>query len=73
MIEFKNIEGIYFVGIGGIGMSGIAEVLAERHRNPQTFEKVFGRALAILQYCRISMRAQDSLPIFLKDIDDTLR
>ena len=24
MIEFKNIEGIYFVGIGGIGMSALA-------------------------------------------------
>jgi len=24
MIDFKNIEGIYFVGIGGIGMSALA-------------------------------------------------
>ncbi len=24
MIEFKNIEGLYFVGIGGIGMSALA-------------------------------------------------
>ena len=24
MINFKNIEGIYFVGIGGIGMSALA-------------------------------------------------
>ena len=25
MIDFKNIEGIYFVGIGGIGMSALAK------------------------------------------------
>ena len=24
MIDFRNIEGIYFVGIGGIGMSALA-------------------------------------------------
>lgn len=28
MIEFKNIEGIYFVGIGGIGMSALARYFA---------------------------------------------
>ena len=29
-MDFANIKSIHFVGIGGIGMSGIAEVLAER-------------------------------------------
>ena len=29
MIEFKNTEGIYFVGIGGIGMSALALYFAE--------------------------------------------
>ena len=29
MIEFKNIEGIYFVGIGGIGMSALALYFAK--------------------------------------------
>ena len=29
-MNFENIKSIHFVGIGGIGMSGIAEVLAER-------------------------------------------
>ena len=29
MIEFKNIEGIYFVGIGGIGMSALALYIAK--------------------------------------------
>ena len=29
MIEFKNIEGIYFVGIGGIGMSALALYFVE--------------------------------------------
>jgi UDP-N-acetylmuramate--alanine ligase len=29
-MNFENIKNIHFVGIGGIGMSGIAEVLAER-------------------------------------------
>jgi UDP-N-acetylmuramate--alanine ligase len=28
MIDFKNIEGIYFVGIGGIGMSALAKYFA---------------------------------------------
>lgn len=30
MIDLKNIEGIYFVGIGGIGMSALALYFAER-------------------------------------------
>src|SRR5450631_609247 len=29
MIEFKNIEGLYFVGIGGIGMSALALYFAK--------------------------------------------
>ncbi len=29
MIDFKNIEGIYFVGIGGIGMSALALYFAK--------------------------------------------
>jgi UDP-N-acetylmuramate--alanine ligase len=29
-MNFENIKSIHFVGIGGIGMSGIAEILAER-------------------------------------------
>lgn len=29
-MKFENIKSIHFVGIGGIGMSGIAEILAER-------------------------------------------
>ena len=29
MIEFRNIEGIYFVGIGGIGMSALALYFAK--------------------------------------------
>jgi UDP-N-acetylmuramate--alanine ligase len=29
-MNFENIKNIHFVGIGGIGMSGIAEILAER-------------------------------------------
>ncbi len=29
MIDFKNIEGIYFVGIGGIGMSALALYFAQ--------------------------------------------
>jgi UDP-N-acetylmuramate--alanine ligase len=29
MIEFKNIEGFYFVGIGGIGMSALALYFAK--------------------------------------------
>jgi UDP-N-acetylmuramate-alanine ligase len=29
MIEFKNIEGMYFVGIGGIGMSALALYFAK--------------------------------------------
>lgn len=30
MIDFKNIEGIYFVGIGGIGMSALAKYFLSR-------------------------------------------
>ena len=29
-MNFENIKSIHFVGIGGIGMSGIAEILADR-------------------------------------------
>src|SRR5207248_2972358 len=29
-MNFEHIKNIHFVGIGGIGMSGIAEILAER-------------------------------------------
>ena len=73
-LDHQALAGVFGAVLHGILLCriGVVEVLAERHWNPQTFEKVFSRALAILQYCRLSMRAQDSLPFFLKYIDDTI-
>lgn len=48
MIDFKEIEGVYFVGIGGIGMSALAEYFA-------------GNGVAVAGYDRTSSAITDSL------------
>ena len=39
MIEFKNVEGIYFVGIGGIGMSALALYFAKGGYNVAGYDR----------------------------------
>jgi UDP-N-acetylmuramate--alanine ligase len=43
MIEFKNIEGIYFVGIGGIGMSALALYFAKGGYSVGGYDRSAGR------------------------------
>ena len=54
-MNLENIKNIHFVGIGGIGMSGIAEILAERgvkvsgcDLKPSATDLLAGRGIHVL-------------------------
>src|SRR6266487_3275956 len=56
-MNFENIKSIHFVGIGGIGMSGIAEVLAERGMRVSGCDLKPSRATDLL--------AERGIPVFI--------
>ncbi|MCE5345489.1 MAG: UDP-N-acetylmuramate--L-alanine ligase [Bacteroidales bacterium] len=56
MIEFKNIEGFYFIGIGGIGMSAIALYFAKAGYNVAGYDRSeSGVTQSLIKYgCNVS-------------------
>jgi UDP-N-acetylmuramate--alanine ligase len=76
MIDFKNTEGIYFVGIGGIGMSALALYfskggfpVAGYDRSQSTITDSLGKA-----GCKIVFKDEVSLlPVFFRNVSDKAR
>jgi UDP-N-acetylmuramate--alanine ligase len=73
MIDFKNIEGIYFVGIGGIGMSALALYFIKGGYTVAGYdrsESSITRSLSA-QGCAVSTEDSiDALPELFRDLKD---
>jgi len=71
MIDFKNIEGIYFVGIGGIGMSALALYFVKAEYKIAGYDrsKSIITDKLILSDCKISfVDDPEKIPVLFKDI-----
>lgn len=67
MIEFKNIEGIYFVGIGGIGMSALALYFAKGGYSIAGYDRSESRITLSLVECGCTVLYEDNVS-FLPDL-----
>jgi UDP-N-acetylmuramate--alanine ligase len=71
MIDFKKIEGIYFVGIGGIGMSALAIYFVKGGYPVAGYDRTAGsitRSLAAMG-CDISIEDSiETIPPFFRDV-----
>ena len=63
MIEFKNIEGIYFVGIGGIGMSALALYFAKGGYTIAGYDRSESRITLSLTECGCTVSYEDNVNI----------
>ena len=70
MIDFKNIEGLYFVGIGGIGMSALALYFAKGGFTVAGYDRSESRiSLSLVENgCEVTYKDEISgLPDLFKD------
>jgi UDP-N-acetylmuramate--alanine ligase len=70
MIDFRNIEGIYFVGIGGIGMSALALYFAREGYSIAGYDRTESRIINKLNEagCEITFKDNiDELPSLFRD------
>jgi UDP-N-acetylmuramate--alanine ligase len=63
MIEFKNIEGIYFVGIGGIGMSALALYFAKGGYTISGYDRSESKITLSLIECGCSVSYADNIDL----------
>ncbi|MCX6255266.1 MAG: UDP-N-acetylmuramate--L-alanine ligase [Bacteroidia bacterium] len=63
MIEFKNIEGIYFVGIGGIGMSALALYFAKGGYTIGGYDRTESKITLSLIECGCTVSYEDNVNI----------
>ena len=63
MMEFKNIEGIYFVGIGGIGMSALALYFAKGGYTIAGYDRSESRITLSLTECGCTVSYEDNVNI----------
>lgn len=75
MTPYKNIQNFYFLGIGGIGMSALAQFFAINHKNVAGYDKTPGVMTEKLIKKGISISFTDNLsdvPEDFKNKDNTL-
>jgi UDP-N-acetylmuramate--alanine ligase len=76
MIDFKNIEGIYFVGIGGIGMSALALYFAKGGYTIAGYDRTESRiSLSLIENgCTITYNDDlSAVPILFRNNSDKQR
>jgi UDP-N-acetylmuramate--alanine ligase len=76
MIDFKNIEGIYFAGIGGIGMSALALYFAKGGFAISGYDRTESTITAVLTEagCRITYEDNiNNLPALFKNVNEKSR
>lgn len=74
-INFKNIENIYFIGIGGIGMSALARYFNTNGKNVRGYDKTPTEITESLEKEGINVHFTESvcnIPEKFKDIEKTL-
>jgi UDP-N-acetylmuramate--alanine ligase len=76
MIDFKNIDGIYFIGIGGIGMSALALYFLKGGYTIGGYDRTSGSITGSLadQGCTVTFRdSVAEIPSFFRDCADKSR
>jgi UDP-N-acetylmuramate--alanine ligase len=68
MIELKNIERIYFIGIGGIGMSALARYFKSKQVQVSGYDKTVTPLTKELEKSGISIVYEDDITIIPKDV-----
>jgi UDP-N-acetylmuramate--alanine ligase len=74
MIDFRGIEGFYFVGIGGIGMSALASYFSRGGYNIAGYDRTSSRITQSLaaQGCNISFRDKISeIPSLFREVKNS--
>jgi len=67
MLNLENIHNIYFVGIGGIGMSAIANYFKSNGKNVAGYDKVSTEITKSLEEIGISVHFEDSIDLIPKE------
>ncbi len=70
-MNLKETQNIYFIGIGGIGMSAIARYFAVNGKNVAGFDKVESKITKELQEIGISIHFDDSLDLIPNDFKNS--
>jgi UDP-N-acetylmuramate--alanine ligase len=71
MIDFKNTDGIYFVGIGGIGMSALALYFVKGGYKVAGYDRTLGSITDSLSLAGCDITCEDSaaaIPAFFSDL-----
>lgn len=68
MIELKNIEKIYFIGIGGIGMSALARYFKSKKVEVRGYDKTATVLTKELEQSGINIVYEDSVELIPKDV-----
>ena len=74
-MNLKNIQNVYFVGIGGIGMSAIARYFAANGKNVAGYDKAASQVTTDLEQLGIQIHFKDAIkniPISFLDKEKTL-
>jgi UDP-N-acetylmuramate--alanine ligase len=74
-LSFENIHNVYFIGIGGIGMSAIASYFNSNGKNVAGYDKVPTEITKTLEKSGVEIHFEDtlaSIPTIFKNIDNTL-
>jgi UDP-N-acetylmuramate--alanine ligase len=74
-VDFKNIHNVYFIGIGGIGMSALARYFFEMGKNVAGFDKIPTKITTSLSELGIDIHFNDDVSVIqqsFKDKNNTL-
>ncbi|PHR69717.1 MAG: UDP-N-acetylmuramate--L-alanine ligase [Lutibacter sp.] len=72
-MNLKSIHNIYFIGIGGIGMSALARYFAVNGKNVAGFDKVQTKITDSLQEVGVKIHYQDSVDLILDEFKDSTK
>lgn len=69
MIELKNIKKVYFIGIGGIGMSAIARYFQSKRVQVSGYDRASTPLTKEMEASGIAIHYEDDLNLVPKDVD----
>lgn len=72
-MNLKNQHNIYFIGIGGIGMSALARYFAMNGKNVAGFDKVQTKITNSLQEIGVEIHYQDSISLISDEFKDSTK
>ncbi|AOW21621.1 UDP-N-acetylmuramate--L-alanine ligase [Urechidicola croceus] len=72
-MNLNEIHNVYFVGIGGIGMSSLARYFVENGKNVAGFDKVESGITRELQRLNINIHYQDSIHLIPNEFKNTTK